>query len=499
VGTCRVLQPHVAGCVFGQGTPLAGARVGIQGSAKRVETDCSGGFCLPERAAAGARIVAWKSGYYIGSAEFQPGRPLRIQLKRHPQEHAEGYQWVDPNPDPAAEHNCANCHVEIYRQWSASSHARSAVNRHFLDVFAGTDWYGRENVGWNFSHDQPDARAVCVACHVPTVPADDPVARQPARVAGVAREGIHCDFCHKIAGTELAEQRAFLGLSHGRDALRLVRPAGAEQVFFGPLDDVDRGGDTYSSLYRSSLYCASCHEGTLFGTKVYETFSEWSASSYARRGVECQHCHMKPDGVTRNIAPGHGGIERDPATLATHHFPGSTDESFLRASVEMKLSARFEGPIVRAAVTVRPVNVGHRLPTGTPERHLLLVVRAEDDGGTELELRAGPLIPDAGGVGPRDAGNYAGLPGKLYGKLLEGPGGEAPAPFWRAVAVRFDTRLQPDQLDRTEFTWQPSDRAATVRVRATLIYRGFYQAVRDAKAWPDRDVLLAEQILQIQR
>ena len=43
----------------------------------------------------------------------------------------------------------------------------------------------------------------------------------------LTREGIHCDFCHKIDGTDAAGHPEFLGLEHGRDALRLVRPAGS--------------------------------------------------------------------------------------------------------------------------------------------------------------------------------------------------------------------------------------------------------------------------------
>lgn len=493
---------HITGCVLLEEscTPVPGARVGVQGSAVRTETDCSGRFCLTDPTQGPVRIVAWKLGYFIAGTQWR-GESRRtgitIRLKKIPAEDSPNYQWVDPNPDPSAEMNCANCHADIYRQWAASSHARSAVNRHFLDVFYGTDWSDRPNVGWNFSRDQPDALAVCSACHLPTVQADDPVAESPARATGITREGIHCDYCHKIADTAIKHGPQFLGLQHGRDALRLVRPAGDQQIFFGPLDDVDRGRDTFSPLYRSSTYCASCHEGTLFGSKVYETFSEWAASPYARRGVECQQCHMKPDGATRNIAPGHGGIDRDPNTLATHHFPGSMNEPFLRSSVELTLTATNTGGPIHATVNVRPVNVGHRLPTGSPDRHLLLIVQATNERGTRLPLRSGPTISSAGGVGPRESGNYAGAAGKLYGKLLAGPGDTVPAPFWLATSLREDTRLLPDRPDHTEFTFAPDGPASSVEIQATLIYRRFYKTVLDEKSWPDRDLILAEKAVVV--
>jgi hypothetical protein len=489
----------VLGCVVLEetGRPAAGARVGFQGCSPRVTTDCNGQFCLPDSSRGTGRVVAWLPGYFIVGADSRGNRPITIRLKKHPTDDSPDYRWVDPSPDPAAELNCANCHADIYRQWSASSHAGAAVNKHFLNMFDGSDWSGRPNIGWNFSRDQPDALAVCSACHLPTVAADDPIVEAPSRASGITREGIHCDFCHKIADTALRREPQFLGLTHGRDALRLVRPAGEQQIFFGPLDDVDGGRDTFSPLYRSSYYCASCHEGTLFGTKAYETFSEWAASSYARRGVECQHCHMKPDGTTRNIAPGHGGIDRDPNTLSTHHFPGSMDEFFLRSSVELTLEAHLADRAVRATATVRSVNVGHRLPTGSPERHLLLIVRATDEHGNVLAQQSGPSIPSAGGVGLREAGNLAGSPGKLFGKLLRGPGGDSPAPFWQAIDLDSDTRLLPDQPDRTTFTFDLADSHGPVRLEARLIYRRFYKAIADEKSWPDADVVLAERTVEI--
>jgi hypothetical protein len=475
------------------GAPIPGARVGVKGMTRRVSSDDQGHFRLPLPRAAGHRIVAWKHGYYIAAGARQPDGTTIIRLSAHPQEDSAEYEWLDPNPNPMSEHNCANCHVEIYRQWAASSHALSALNRHFLDMFDGGERRSDSDDGWNFSRHVPDARAVCVACHLPSVTADDPVAESPRAVSGIAREGIHCDFCHKIADVE----QAYVGWQHGRDAMRIIRPARGRQVFFGPLDDVDRGHDTYAPIYRSSQYCASCHEGTLFGIRVYETYSEWKSSSYARRGIECQHCHMKPDGVMRNFAPGHGGIARDSSTLATHQFPGASDREFLKDSVRLDLTASVHDQFLEVTTTVRPVQVGHRLPTGTPERHLLLLVQAATEDGRQLALHSGPRIPPPGGVGLPQRGNYAGMPGKLYGKLLEGIGGESPVPFWRAVQLSEDTRLDPDRPDACSFRFQLVGSFAKLRVEAKLIYRRFYKPILEAKGWPDQDVLLAEQAAEV--
>jgi hypothetical protein len=383
----------------------------------------------------------------------------------------------------------------MYRQWSASSHARSAVNRHFLNVFYGTDWHGKANVGWDFSRDQPDARAVCSACHLPTALPGSSVAEDPARAMGTQREGIHCDFCHKIAGTDFTSSLESLGLQHGRDALQLVRPPNGEQLFFGPRDDVDRGRDTFSPLYRSSYYCASCHEGTLFGIRAYETFSEWRSSSYSDRGVECQSCHMRPNGSTKNTAPGHGGMDREVSTIGTHHFP--TDADFLRECVELNVRGSREGARVQVGATVRPMQVGHRFPTGSPDRHLILTILALTARGEELRLVEGPVVPTAGGVGPRELGNYAGLPGQLYGKLLRDAAGSAPVPFWRAVGVEFDRRLMPDKADETTYVFELEDITCAVHIEAKVTYRRFYKEVLESKSWPDQDIIIAQRKLEL--
>ena len=174
----------------------------------------------------------------------------------------------------------------------------------------------------------PDGIGVCNACHAPTVPFDTDL----RSLSGDAVHGVHCDFCHKIA--KASTER--IGFTHGRYGLQLLRPPhpspsppGGEgrvrgssqgQIFFGPLDDVDRGEDSYSPLYHESRYCASCHEGVIFGVPVYTTYSEWLASPARTEGKQCQSCHMTPTGTMTNIAPGKGGRAAPPRASA--RLPG---------------------------------------------------------------------------------------------------------------------------------------------------------------------------------
>jgi hypothetical protein len=47
---------------------------------------------------------------------------------------------------------CANCHAEIYREWTASAHSRSATGRRFRNLYDGTDWNGDAGVGWGLQY-----------------------------------------------------------------------------------------------------------------------------------------------------------------------------------------------------------------------------------------------------------------------------------------------------------------------------------------------------------
>ncbi len=241
--------------------PVAGACVRFKATAISALSDRGGAFRLPRRS---GRVTASKDGYLIAGARAES--PLTLTLKRLPAEDNEEYQWVDPAPDLAGRHNCANCHAEIYREWSASAHARSATGRHFRNLYDGSDWHGKPNVGWSLLRDKPDGSAVCNACHVPTMPFDGEASFDLRNARAVAARGVHCDYCHKVQDVAGGK----IGLTHGRFNLKLLRPAEG-QLFFGPLDDVDRGEDTFSPLYRDSRYCASCHEGVVFGVPVYTT------------------------------------------------------------------------------------------------------------------------------------------------------------------------------------------------------------------------------------
>jgi hypothetical protein len=482
------------GYVRAQGVPVGGARLRLKGTHVTAATDAAGQFRLP-RARSG-RVTAWKDGYFIAGASLGSS-PLELSLVPLPKADHDDYAWVDPAPDPGKAGNCGNCHGDIHREWAASGHSRSATGRHFRNLYEGTNWDGDPGVGWGLLNDYPVGAGVCASCHAPAIPDADTAAQFDLRkLSGVAARGVHCDYCHKIAGVG----DGTIGLTHGRFDLRLLRPkqfgvrspeSGVSNatpsselrtpnLFFGPLDDVDRGEDAYSPLYHDSRYCASCHEGVVFGVPVYTTYSEWLASPARHQGKQCQDCHMTPTGTMTNIAPGHGGIERDPETLGNHRFFAPDRDTMLRRCIQVDARATRQAGLVRATVRVVAENVGHRVPTGFIDRHLILVVGAFAADGKPVVARSGPKLPDA--TGPE----LTGQAGQLFAKLLIGRDGKAPAPFWLAGGEPEDSRLSPGRAE--ELAWQfPPD---TAQLRVRLLYRRFWSEVARSKGWPDGDTII---------
>ena len=479
-----LLQWHTAsGSVDGRVTDehgaVAAARVRWQGLATFVLTDANGRFHLPGLSNSNGRLTATKSGYRIAAAE-RTGQPLQLRLAPLPNEDDDSYSWIGPHPDPTQPSNCGNCHAEIYREWRGSAHGRSARNTKFLQLFADPD--GKSPPGWDLSREHPLGMAVCATCHAPTLEAPESDG-DPRKAIGTAADGAHCDYCHKVADVPTDK----LGVRFGRDGMLLLRPKNGEQLFYGPLEDAARPGESFGHfpLYRESRYCASCHEGIVFGVHVYGTYSEWLESPAKAKGVQCQDCHMTPTGRLTNIAPGKGGIERNPATLASHGFPGGEPE-MLRRCIQADVKCRKEDSRLHVDVTVRAEQVGHRVPTGYIDRHLLFVVEAFDRSGASLPLLDGPVLATP-------AGDLARRPGWLYAKLLVGDNGTAPLPFWVAGSEIRDTRLSPGQPDRRSFVFP----ANAARVEVRLLYRRFWHSVAAARGWTDNDLVVINRRIEL--
>jgi hypothetical protein len=138
---------------------------------------------------------------------------------------------------------CAQCHREIYDDWSTRSlHAVSTTSESFKDYLG--------KVKANYILNAFIGDAVCYACH--------------GEKGG--SEGVNCEICH---GT--------------------VMPAASIM-------------ETHEKKYKPGLkelrekdFCAKCHDlrSPMSGDNLFTVQGEWSNSEAAAKGISCQDCHMK--------------------------------------------------------------------------------------------------------------------------------------------------------------------------------------------------------------
>jgi hypothetical protein len=169
---------------------------------------------------------------------------------------------------------------------------------------------------------------------------------------------------------------------------------------------------------------------------------------------------------------------------------GIADEIFMQNTVTMHSTAQRSGDQLEVEVSITNDRAGHHVPTDAPTRSMILVVEALDAAGNPLPLSDGPVNPDY-------AGDYAGVPGKTFAKVLRDEWtGEAPtAAFWREVSLAEDTRIAAMATDTTHYAFDAPAGAVTVNVRL-LFRRTFYELARQ-KGWDDPDFLMEENILDV--
>jgi hypothetical protein len=374
----------------------------------------------------------------------------------------------------------------------------------FLSIYNGTDIHGNQGVMPGYKLDYPNSTGNCANCHAPASAVNNFIGVDINKLEGVEKLGVSCDFCHKIKGVDLKENSsAFTGVMQ----YELLRPPEGHQIFFGPYDDVP-DPDAYSDNISKSIFCAPCHQGGYWGIPIYESYNEWLLSPYAEEGIECQDCHMPPDGVTTNFAPGKGGVERDPTTIPTHLQLGSRHKDFLASAVELRAAAVVKGNRIEVNVEIENVAAGHHVPTDSPMRNIILIVQAFDAIGNILTYSGENIIPMWGGRGKVSEGNYEGLPGKGFAKILfedwipfvplkVNMRGEQvfPAPQWRTVKIKQDTRIPALAIDVSKYEFKMGEQKGPYTIECKLIYRRIFKNWADMKKWELDDIELAEKII----
>lgn len=279
---------------------------------------------------------------------------------------------------------CAECHNKMHDEWTTSAHARAAQGPLYRKM--------REQAR--------DLGAGCDDCHAPLAK------RLPAGDLAIS-EGVTCEVCHNIKAVAVRNTGAGFELQ-------------LDRVKYGPLCDAK---DHYfhrmgcSPLHGEATLCAGCHlyyrplpgGGEL---PVFTEYAEWNEGPYQAR--ECQSCHMPGSRV--EVADGAG--VRD--GVGHHGWLGDRKDLRQRALAASAVVTAVGGGL-RIDARVENVGAGHAVPTGLPERRII--------------VRATALA--AGGV-KHAAAEHA------FGRFLVDAAGK-PAPFYAATRVLSDDRIPPNQ------------------------------------------------------
>lgn len=491
----RDINQIVKGKVFSNGVPVPFARVRIKTSDNYILTSKTGEFELSIPGSPDSLVItAWAEGYFNGATKISThDTSITINLNKLYEKDNPDYVWIAPDKDPQNKSNCGNCHSGILMdQWGKNAHSYSAKNPYFLAIYYGKDTNLVRDCGIGYKKDFPNTNGNCATCHIPGAATNDSRGIDPLSVSDVNKNGVFCDICHKAKDVVLSGGQNVTGVL----AMTFLRPPEGKKLFFGPYDDI-REPDTYLPLIKKSEFCAPCHTLKLGDTEVYNSFNEWKNSPYPEKGIQCQTCHMAPDGVTTNFAPGKGGQERNPLSIPTHLHPGSRDQKILANALTMNFSVEQKHDSIKVMVSLYNNNAGHHIPTDSPSRNMILLINAVNEHGETLELLKGETVPSWGGNGSASKGNYGGLPGKGFAKVLKDSDGRAPAPDWRAAGILSDNRIAAFYTDKSYYYFKAPKESSQIKVKAKLIYRRFFKETMKEKGFALTDIIMKADSMNI--
>jgi hypothetical protein len=201
---------------------------------------------------------------------------------------------------------CGACHTQIYKEWSASSHAYSSISPMFHkfeqtinDLSSGT------------------IRSFCVRCHQTIGTQRGEPRWQPLwERSQIAREGVTCITCHRITeefsktnGQRTVQpgdiSKPVTGTGVGSQFRQVMRDKEEYRIATSPSErgiQIHNGFVQFSQINKSE-FCVSCHQVAVHpGIKLEVVWDQYRASPSLAAGTTCQDCHM---GRVPGIAAGY--------------------------------------------------------------------------------------------------------------------------------------------------------------------------------------------------
>ncbi len=330
---------------------------------------------------------------------------------------------------------CGECHGAFEGQWRRSAHGHSQTSPAYVAMREHADAAG------------------CDGCHAPLdrlLSPDD-----PAR-----GDGVNCDACHTLG--ETTPRRSGGGFTLHVD----------DMTKYGPLCDAKNNyfhKVQCSPFHAQSEMCASCHwMARRVGTDelpVFTEYEEWQSSRYGAIGVTCQDCHMPEESTAVAVgAKRRGGV--------AHHDFGADNPHFRSSALSLRASIEAHATTVLVRTTLRNENAGHDVPTGLPERRLVLRATTIDTAGHEVDRAE-----------------------RAYGRVLVDAAGD-PAPFYAATRVASDTRILADEAREESFELSlPS--AGEVHVE--LVWQAIAPAIARKLSLPTGDVVMQRGVSKVDK
>jgi hypothetical protein len=522
----------IRGRVISEYGPVENARVRVAGDENYTLTDRQGRYEFVTESPPGTRflVTAGKDGWFnngqVAGGFGNVGDIFLNPVFLNDQPH---YRFNSPVV-------CSRCHVKLTRYWDQSKMAHTTSNPKLLNMYYGTDAFQRQGVGPGFRLDNPKSEGNCAICHAPSAANSIPVSQDLETVIRnpwIEWDGISCEYCHKVRKVVRDKTKP----SHNAAILERQSPTQGNSILvFGPYDDVvvPPMAASFSPVYDKGEFCSTCHShfkkldkgNTWNSDKIYSsaewkgfgldgndylpiqtTYQEWKQwqdqlpADDSNKGKKCQDCHMSwrkemlpydnyiVDGGARNM----WGSYRSPKNIRPHHFDGGT-ETQLKTALSLEVEGDISGTKLLVHVYITNTNGGHWVPTGETMRSVMLLVKATDSNGKVLEMIGGSRLPDWAGKGRAESGNYAGLPGAAFARVLGDDRGNLNVPFWKATRIVSDTRIRPKKTVDLKFEFAIEDPEDEPTVEASLVYRPVIRPLAKVKSWLVEDIRIATSV-----
>ncbi|MFQ5645587.1 MAG: multiheme c-type cytochrome [bacterium] len=305
----------------------------------------------------------FKAAALLASVSLFYGFALSSEIKRNPKRPPRDWERaLDTGPVPKGlktirAEECGRCHTRIYREWKRSTHARAWQDFQFQEEL-------KKNRGL----------FVCINCHTPLQRQQDylveglqgnnylkPIKRpNPDFDPVLKEESITCAVCHVRDGYVIGPYNT----PDAPHATRKDPKALSEELCF-------RCHNVYDEL-SPQLIC------------VFRTGDEWLAGPYSGKGITCISCHM-PE-VKRPLADGTGarktrrhlwarsGIAK---FIGEERQVAQDSRSGMQILITPSTDQAAPGETVYLGITYSNQKAGHHLPTGDPERFIMIECRVE--------------------------------------------------------------------------------------------------------------------------